>query len=85
MHRVLGQTKEGLSYAHLHIHLNVDEWWLTSSMPQQRFKLQMLLNCAVIQEKVIFDRIVIALKFVEVNWFLFTDILANLITNSIHA
>ncbi len=34
-------------------YLNVDECWLKSSMPQQRFKLQILLNYAVIREKVI--------------------------------
>ncbi len=31
------------------IYLNVDDCWLTSSMPQQMFKLQILLNYAVIQ------------------------------------
>ncbi len=36
-----------------YIYLNVDDCWLTSSMPQQRFKLQILLNYAVILENVI--------------------------------
>ncbi len=36
-----------------YIYLNVDECWLTSSMPQQRFKLQILLDYAVIQENVV--------------------------------
>ncbi len=33
-----------------YIYFNVDECWLTSSMPQQRFKLQILFNYAVIPE-----------------------------------
>ncbi len=41
-------------------------------------KIQILLNYAVISENVIS-------KAVEVNWFPFAYILANLITNSIHA
>ncbi len=36
-----------------YIYRNVDECWLTSSMPQQRFKLQILLNYAVIPENII--------------------------------
>ncbi len=36
-----------------YIYLNVDECCLKSSMPQQRFKLQILLNYAVIPENVI--------------------------------
>ncbi len=32
----------------IYIYLNVDDCWLTSSMPQQRFKNQSLLNYAVI-------------------------------------
>ncbi len=35
------------------IYLNVDDCWLTSSMPQQMFKLKILLNYAVIPENVI--------------------------------
>ncbi len=31
-------------YMLTYIYLNVDEWWLTSSMPYQSFKLQMSLN-----------------------------------------
>ncbi len=39
-----------------YIYLNVDDCWLTSSMPQQRFKLQKkLVNYAVIPENVIFE------------------------------
>ncbi len=34
-------------------HLNVDGCWLTSSMPQQRFKFQIVLNYAVILENVV--------------------------------
>ncbi len=37
----------------IYIYLNVDECWLTSSMPQQRFKLHILLNYAQIPENVI--------------------------------
>ncbi len=36
-----------------YIYFNVDEWWLTSSMPQQRVKLQIVLNYDVIPENVI--------------------------------
>ncbi len=36
-----------------YIYLNVDDCWLTSFMPQQRFKLQSLLNYAVIPENVV--------------------------------
>ncbi len=36
-----------------YIYFNVDEWWLTSSVPQQSFKLQILLNYAVIPENVV--------------------------------
>ncbi len=36
-----------------YIYINVDDCWLTSSMPQQRFKLQILLNYSVIPENVI--------------------------------
>ncbi len=36
-----------------YIYLNVDNCGLTSSMPQQRFKLYILLNYVVIPEKVI--------------------------------
>ncbi len=36
-----------------YIYLNVDECWLTSSMLQQRFKLQIVLNYAVIPENVV--------------------------------
>ncbi len=35
-----------------YIYLNMDECWLTSSMPQQRFKFQILLTYAVIPENV---------------------------------
>ncbi len=35
-----------------YIYLNVDECWLTSSMPQQSFKLQIVLNYAVIPENI---------------------------------
>ncbi len=44
----------------------------------------MLLNYAVIPETYFF-RLLVALKAVEMNWFPFTYILANLIRNSIHA
>ncbi len=33
LHRDLRQTKEGLSYDKVHIYIDVDECWLTSSMP----------------------------------------------------
>ncbi len=70
----------------IYIYLNMDECWLSSSMPQQRFKLQLLLKYAVIPEFFFFFwRLRVALKVVEVNWFPLTYILANLITNSIHA
>ncbi len=36
-----------------YIYLNVDECWLTSPMPYQRFKLQILLNYAVNPENFI--------------------------------
>ncbi len=36
-----------------YIHLNVDDCCLTSSMLQQRFKFQIVLNYAVIPENVI--------------------------------
>ncbi len=51
----LRQTKEGLSYVHLHIYIYIDvnECWLTSSMPSKGLTLQMLLNCAVIPENVV--------------------------------
>ncbi len=38
-----------------YIYLNVDDCWLTSHMPQKIFKLQMLLNYAVIPENVIYE------------------------------
>ncbi len=56
MYGDLWQTKEGLSYVHLHIqciYLNVDVCWLTSCMQQQRFKLQIMLKYAVIPENVV--------------------------------
>ncbi len=52
-----------------YIYLNVDDSRLTSSMPQQKLKLQIPLNCALIPENVV------AFKAVEVNWFPFTYIL----------
>ncbi len=36
-----------------YIYLNVNDCWLTSSMPEQWFKLQILLDYAVIPENVI--------------------------------
>ncbi len=36
-----------------YIYLNMDECWLTSSMPQQRLKLHIFINYAVIPENVI--------------------------------
>ncbi len=36
-----------------YIYLNVDDCWLTFSIPQQRFKLQILLSYAVITENII--------------------------------
>ncbi len=36
-----------------YIYLNVDECWLISSIPQQKFKLQILHNYPVIPENVI--------------------------------
>ncbi len=66
-----------------YIYLNVDECWLTSSMLEQRFKLQIVINYVVIPENVVS----VVLKVVEENWFPVTYILANLIKkkNSIHA
>ncbi len=42
-----------LTYMLTYIYLNVDDCLLTSSMPQHMFKLQILLNYAVIPENVI--------------------------------
>ncbi len=53
MHRDLLETKEGVSYVHLLIYLCVDECWLTSSIPQQRFKCQIVLMDAVNPENVV--------------------------------
>ncbi len=36
-----------------YIYLNVNDCWLTSSMPQQKFKFHILLNYGVIPENVI--------------------------------
>ncbi len=36
-----------------YIYLNVDEFWLTYPMPEQRFKLQIVINYAVIPENVV--------------------------------
>ncbi len=36
-------------------YLNVDDYWLTSSMPKQRIKFQSVFNYAVIPENVISD------------------------------
>ncbi len=36
-------------------YLDVDEFWLTSSMPQERFKLQIGLNYTVIPENVVYE------------------------------
>ncbi len=66
-------------------YLNVDDCWLTSSMPQQRFKLQNLLNYSCNSRKSYLWSLVGDPKAVEVNWFPFTCIHANSITNSIHA
>ncbi len=38
-----------------YIYLKVDECWLTSSMHQQRFKLHMSFNYAVIWEKTVYE------------------------------
>ncbi len=41
-------------FTYIYLNVNEDECWLTSSMPpQQRFKLHILLNLAVIPENVI--------------------------------
>ncbi len=48
------------------------------------FKLQILHNYAVIPENVIYERLIVALKVVEVIWFPVTYILVNLITNFMH-
>ncbi len=54
MHGDLQQTKDGFILAmFMYIYLNVNECWLTSSMPQQRFKLQIKLNYAAIPENVV--------------------------------
>ncbi len=122
-----------------YIYLNVDECWLTYSIPQQRVKLQILLitvkpvtrdhpwdNRQVVfhrrykniemyghvtvkvvsdqrsvsycnglssqyllkccnSRKCDFWKVMVALKAVQMNWFLVTHIRANLITNSSHA
>ncbi len=76
---------EGLLAMFTYIYLNVDECWLKSSMSQQRFELQILLNYAVIPENVVSEGLVVDLNVVEINWVPVTYILVNLITNSIHA
>ncbi len=48
--KVLQRTKKVVL---IYIYLNVDDCWLTSSMRQQMFNLQILLNYAVIPENVI--------------------------------
>ncbi len=53
-------------------------------MQQQRSKLHIFLNYAVIPEDVNSDRVV-ALKAVDINWFHVTHIFTNLMINSIHA
>ncbi len=86
LHRDLWQIKHGLRYVHLYIYISM--WMgvdLTSSMRQERFKFQILLNYAINSRKCRFRRLVVALKPVEMNWFPVTYILTNLITNSIHA
>ncbi len=40
-----------------YVYLNVDECKLTSSIPQQSFKLQMYLNYAIIPENVVFEEL----------------------------
>ncbi len=67
-----------------YIYLNVDGCWLTSSMPQESFKVHILLNYALIPENVFSEDQLQLLKVLEVNWFSVTYILTNLITNSIH-
>ncbi len=49
MHRDLRQTKRDLVMV-TYIDLNVDECWLISSMPQQRFKLQLSLKYVNIEQ-----------------------------------
>ncbi len=68
-----------------YIYHNADDCWLTSSMPQQMPKLQLLLNYSCNSRKCHFWRLVVALKAVEVNWFRFTYMLDNSIQTSIHA
>ncbi len=61
----------------------MDEYWLTSSMPEQRLKLQISLMYGVIPENVAFKRVALALEGVEMNWSQVTNVLANLTMNSI--
>ncbi len=51
-------------------------------MLEQRFKLQISLNYAVIPENVVFER-VLALIVIELNWSHGTNVPANLIVTSI--
>ncbi len=44
-------------YMLTYIYVNVDDCLLTYSMPQQRFKLQIVINYVVIPENIISDRL----------------------------
>ncbi len=64
----------------IYTYLNIDECLLTFSMQQQRFKLKISINYAIISE-----RLLVALNAVEVIWFPITHLLAKLMIVSIHA
>ncbi len=48
-------------------------------LPNQRFKLYISLNYAVIQKNVVFERVVVALQSVVVNWSNVMNVFGNLI------
>ncbi len=48
------------------------------------FKLQIPLNCTIIPENEVSERVVVILIVFEVNWLHVTHILANVIIDSIH-
>ncbi len=49
---------------------------LTYSMQQQMFNLQKSFNYVVIPENMVYERVVIALKAVEINWSHVTNVRA---------
>ncbi len=81
MHGDLRQAKEGLCYVDLHIPQSVDYHLLCPSKGLNSTFAQLCCNSRICR----FWRLVVVLKVVEENCFHVTYILANLITNSIHA